>query len=561
MSMFAAALLMLAMQTLPLQGIVFKKGTNEPLSDATVELRLDQENGPIVKTLTTEDDGRFLFDNVAPGRYRVTVSRRGYTRPPLTITVAPRQAASEIQLPMTQAGTISGRVSDTGGQPLGNVEVLALKAAYPDGRRILTPVRSTITNDLGEYRLFWLPPGRYYVSAVHPKAQGMFRQMIPMFAPGKVVAGTSIGGLLNAASKVDPALGAPEPETSERYAPIFFGGTTDEQSASAIDMRAGTEAGGANITIEPVRPRHVRGIVTDGLTGTPAQYASIEVPTDADGPLARRESQVDREKATFDLILLPGSHTINATSASGEGSVTFRLLDADIENLAIPTTPTFDIRGRIVVEGEPNSGVMIEALRMTLRHDPPRDESRTTGLSYSTALPDGTFVVSGSAGNFRLNIEPLLNVTPARIAMRTLPPALQNAYVKSIRLGNADVLNGTLHLEGKPSAGLEVVIGKSAGAIEGQVSTDRQGSVADVTVVLVPDIRRRNELYRTTTTDVSGRFHFDRVPPGDYKLFSREEVQDGAWYDPEFLRANENRGTPIRIVEGRTESARIEVSP
>jgi hypothetical protein len=78
-------------------------------------------------------------------------------------------------------------------------------------------------------------------------------------------------------------------------------------------------------------------------------------------------------------------------------------------------------------------------------------------------------------------------------------------------------------------------------------------------VVLIPDIRRRTELYRSVTTDVSGLFHFDRIPPGDYKVFSWEEVDDGAWFDLEFLRANENRAIPVRIVEGRTESVRVEV--
>ena len=133
--------------------------------------------------------------------------------------------------------------------------------------------------------------------------------------------------------------------------------------------------------------------------------------------------------------------------------------------------------------------------------------------------------------------------------------------MKSIRLGNMDVLNGPLHLEGKPSALLEIVIGKNSGAIDGQVVTSPQASAADVSVVLVPDVRRRTELYRTTTTDGAGRFHMDHVPPGDYKVFSWEEVEDGAWYDPEFLRAVENRGTRIRIVEGRTETVRVEVMP
>ena len=78
-------------------------------------------------------------------------------------------------------------------------------------------------------------------------------------------------------------------------------------------------------------------------------------------------------------------------------------------------------------------------------------------------------------------------------------------------------------------------------------------------MVLVPDVLRRTELYRTATTDVSGRFHLNRVPPGEYKVFSWEEVQDGAWYDPEFLRAHENRGKPIRVMEGRGESVSVEV--
>lgn len=396
---------MLAMQAAPLQGIVFKKGTNQPLSKAVVELRRDQQNASALNTLTTEDDGRFVFDNVPPGRYRLTVTRRGYTRPPLTISVVAGQATAEIQLPMTQAGTISGRIYDANGQPLGNVEVLAMKASYPEGRRILTPVQGAISNDLGEYRLFWLAAGRYYVSAVHPKAQSTFRRMSNMVGIGM----TSIGGMFQSAARSDPALGGfePEPELeSERYAPIFLGGTTNEQSASAVDIRAGTEV----------------------------------------------------------------------------------------------------------------------------------------------------------AGDYRVNIAPLLNVTPVRIPI-PLPTALQNAYVKSIRLGNTDVLNGALHLEGKPSTPLEVVIGKNSGAIDGQVLTDRQVSVADVSVVLVPNVRRRSELYRTTTTDVSGRFHFDRVPPGDYKVFSWEDVQEGAWYDPEFLRAHENQGMPVRIVEARTEGVRIEVIP
>src|SRR5262249_19279151 len=155
----------------------------------------------------------------------------------------------------------------------------------------------------------------------------------------------------------------------ERYAPIFLGGTTDEQSASGIDIRGGTEITGANIVIAPVRLRHVRGLVTDGLTGKPAQYASLAMAKDSD-EFRGKEVEVDRERATFDLLLVPGSHTVNATSASGEGSVTFQVLNTDIENLVIPTTPIFDVAGRLSIEGEANGAAALGGLRITLPHDP-----------------------------------------------------------------------------------------------------------------------------------------------------------------------------------------------
>jgi hypothetical protein len=64
---------------------------------------------PDSRTTTTEDDGRFSFGNIAPGRYRLSVTRRGYTRPPLTI-VAP--VSPRYQLNMIPTGSISGRVVD-----------------------------------------------------------------------------------------------------------------------------------------------------------------------------------------------------------------------------------------------------------------------------------------------------------------------------------------------------------------------------------------------------------------------------------------------------------------
>jgi hypothetical protein len=80
-------------------------------------------------------------------------------------------------------------------------------------------------------------------------------------------------------------------------------------------------------------------------------------------------------------------------------------------------------------------------------------------------------------------------------------------------------------------------------------------------VVILPDVRGRIDLFKTTTTDPAGRFHIDRIPPGDYKAFAWEDVNDGAWQDPEFMGANENLGTPIHIAEGTTATLRLTLIP
>jgi len=67
------------------------------------------------------------------------------------------------------------------------------------------------------------------------------------------------------------------------------------------------------------------------------------------------------------------------------------------------------------------------------------------------------------------------------------------------------------------------------------------------------------DLYRTTSTDAMGHFHVEGVPPGDYRAFAWEDVETGAWLDPDFIRQFEDRGRPIRITESGTSNIELRV--
>ena len=132
-------------------------------------------------TATTDGGGKFVFQNVRPGRYRLVAARDGFVQseygqrgPGLTgtpLNVAAKQELKDVRIQLTPTGAIAGRVFDRYGDPVGNAMVQALKYSYQDGRRVLNVVQSVRTNDLGEYRLFWMQPG-HTLSARYRKRTG-----------------------------------------------------------------------------------------------------------------------------------------------------------------------------------------------------------------------------------------------------------------------------------------------------------------------------------------------------------------------------------------------------
>ena len=62
-------------------------------------------------------------------------------------------------------------------------------------------------------------------------------------------------------------------------------------------------------------------------------------------------------------------------------------------------------------------------------------------------------------------------------------------------------------------------------------------------------------------TEQSGRFSMKSVVPGDYKAFAFEEVGRGAYLNPDFLQAFEDRGQTVHLAEGDSVNVRLEEIP
>jgi hypothetical protein len=161
---------------------------------------------------------------------------------------------------------------------------------------------------------------------------------------------------------------------------------------------------------------------------------------------------------------------------------------------------------------------------------------------------DGAFTSLLWAGNYRVRV----NGLPS------------NTYVKSIRVGSADVLSDGLQWNGAADAPLEIVISSAVGEIEGVAVNSNLGTMANVIVALVPEslaLRQRSDLYRTIQSDANGKFHLQTIPPGDYKVFAWEYTESNSWQNVEFMKTYEASGKPVRIVEGKNPPTQVTVVP
>src|SRR5206468_7095579 len=241
-----------------IEGFVVKAGTSAPAVRARVDLRKDGGGFAGAQSATVEASGKFVFRNLQPGTYRLSVSRDGYmqaqygARVPggqgTAITLQSGQAMKDIVLEMAPKGAISGRVYDRYGDPVTNASVQALTYAYQDGHRILIPADNARTNDLGEYRLFWLAPGPYIVSAIpleSPCADGCSLLLENgVSGPPQITGGTV---------RLDGRVAVAAPELPETHLPVYFPGTTDASAATPIDLPAGVNFTGVDLPIGEAR--------------------------------------------------------------------------------------------------------------------------------------------------------------------------------------------------------------------------------------------------------------------------------------------------------------------
>ena len=209
-----------------------------------------------------------------------------------------------VQLVLTPTGSISGRVYDRDG-PVGKLQVQALRPIYRDGQRTLTIVQSVQTDDRGEYRLFWLPPGPYYVTAkpFNDRGAGPTRRTRCAHHERRAHQRTdAVGTFEQASSPVVTSRTLPSGEVVEEIQVAVYLPRHDRGERRGADRSAaGASAEGVDIAITTgaVRTRRIRGVVL--ANGQPVAAAGITaIPRTSDPSLPIPSGRTDAD-GSFDI--------------------------------------------------------------------------------------------------------------------------------------------------------------------------------------------------------------------------------------------------------------------
>ena len=495
--------------------------TGAPLSKVEVIAQHLGGREPGAST-TTDGKGNFRIVDVDPGQYHIFARRNGYlgtyygarksSREVTTIALTAGQTLGNLQIKMIPFGVIAGTVRDSDGDPVTHVMVELSTAKLSNAQRSVDGYDSAETNDLGEFRFADLPAGLFYLSVKPSKLDGI--------------------------RGVDHS---PKSDAPREY-PIFtfYPDASDPGAAVPIDLDAGAHFTNANITVRTGALYTITAHV-ESPPGTKTQaalkYSAADLYTDAYG-------SGDKEGVVKIAGVPSGSYILQVDATQNkpfDGTVELYTDEGSCSRLFVPV---------VVDRGN------IEGLRIDLKGcatvtghvilDEQKAAQKIGNLRFVSIDPDakGSSVVVKNDGTFRIE------VSSGHHSIGLSGMASQHLYVRSIRLGNQDILREGFSASPSEQVDIEVVLASDGGTVSGTVNSPGDKPAGGSTVVLIPNdpaLRSRRDFTWNTIADQTGHFEFKGVAPGEYKAFAWDDIEDNGWFDPEVLRNVEGKGVSVNV--------------
>jgi hypothetical protein len=503
--------------TAVIRGRVVDAETGEPVS--RIPVLLAGEDLPPDTVVMSDQEGRFEFGNLRGGTYSLAAetspSRPRYLgavyrdaqdgaaagRRRGRITLRDGEVREDVRLLLGRARVIAGRVFDEAGDPIANVQVrVELLEGQPGGFS-----HGAETNDLGAFRLFGLPAGRYRVCAF------------------------------------------PHPHTVSAIAALRSGivrtcypSTVMEAESAPIDVAGGD----AEIEIRLQRHRlfTISGIVLD-LSGAPADHADIElVRYEKDGSSGRG---LNTQHGRFTVHgVAPGDYGLVARVGNFYnladkrerlvGFVPLRIDSSDIEDIVVHLVRPASIRGRVTA----GDGSVPPMKGLAVRAWPDAETNRIQAgpLPEAAIEDDLTFQLKDLYGRYTLQVE-------------SLPDGW---IVGSIRYRGQEILELPTEFQfGSDPRELQIVLSNRPARMIARVLDDRGSPTEDAIVLLLRADQRfwSGQTHLRLAYPQRGAHEYSDIPPGEYYVVALEPEDVPSPTDLERLKALCALGQRVTFLE------------
>lgn len=491
-----------------ISGHIYRADTGAPLTK--VEVGLIPVAGTSLNVFgekrftLTDANGLYTFTQVAAGTYTVGTSPQGFVSryfddepspaDARILSISSGESLERIDIRVVAAGVISGTVFDEENKPVVAVEVQAVRIRYlRGGRRLEAPRMGINTDDLGNFRLYHLPPGNYFVR----------------------VETTSLN------------LQTGKQESQLAYYP----GTTSIDNAQPLKVAGGEEISGIRFMVEKLPSYSVTGNVID-LTGTWGQKPySVRAQHVAGGD--REPNTAATSAGTFTIHgLTSGEYILTAsamqmpspsqrTQQQLYGYTTIRVADTDTRANIQVSFGSY-VAGRVVLENPNGKSV--------------------TGVSVGLWPGESPFGEGPSWQHDDVNQSGTFRITEVRSGNYDLDvfdnPGM---YLKKVVCNGRDYTLLPITMDSSANVtDCVLTLATDAGAITGRV-LDGDKPVRGQRIIAIPEERSLRHLQRFTamgTTDANGGYHLSGVIPGDYLLFAVPPDENELYFDINFADRN-----------------------
>jgi hypothetical protein len=517
-----------------IRGRVLLADTGQPARRATIRVSGGDLREP--RSTVTDAEGRYEIGDLPSGRYSLSASKSTYVtinygqtrpmEPGRPLEIGDNQIVEKVDFSLPRGGVITGRVVDEYGEPVANAMVQPMQNRFLNGQqRPMVSGSPFTTSDTGEYRLWGLSPGQYFVS-VNSRSMGGFTM-----------------------DNSDDRSG---------YAPTYYPSTANVAEAQSVTLSVGQTASGVDIVLVLTRTSRVSGTAIDSK-GQPVRMGMVmAMQRSSSGMMSPQGGQI-RPDGTFAISgLPPGEYTLRGNFPPARPGDTPETLVAnvtvagvDISGIVLTPTPPIKITGRITF-------------------DPASDwlQPSMVRVMVSPKEPGGMFIGPVAMPIVHDDFTFEAPATPGTMMIRAMPAQLGPGplawSVKSIRVDDVEVIDSGVELvAGRDMSGVEIVVTSRVQVVSGLVTNDRGQIAQDATVLFFaqnPELRTTGRFGGQSRPDQNGRYTVRNLPAGDYFAVATDYVDPNRrGSDPNYLEDLSRRATRLTIWEGETRTLDLKV--